>query len=504
MDVRCDRCQTEYELDDAIVTEAGAAVQCTTCGHTFFVRPGGATATGPALSRADEFSVPETPEWTLRTEDEKVHRFRDFNTLQRWIVERKVTRADRVSRSSGTWQALGDIADLAPFFAVVEEADRARIAASNPVPPAARDSPARSEPVPSVAALPMPGVTAPSLAGVSVAGVGAASRSSRLPEDGPTEPNRRLPPVPAAALGVRTTARLETSVRAREREARAAASAPPAGDPAEMDYLPATHRGRNGMVLVLVLGATGVGGYWLWSHRYPAVSTAPQAEVSRPATEPAATAPPAVAVAPPARPSPLPAEPVPTSPSADAVVPVVPDAGGLAIAPALEGAAPGRATAAPEDEADGRGKVRQERSGAARGAETPKPAAAQSAAGTYERWVAEGDRALARRGVAKAEKFYAQALALRPDGVAALTGSAYVLLDRQRHFKAIETFRRAIAIEPNYGPALFGIAESYRARGDAPQALLAYRQYLAMSPSGTEAPAARRQIKDLSSDDDAP
>lgn len=116
----------------------------------------------------------------------------------------------------------------------------------------------------------------------------------------------------------------------------------------------------------------------------------------------------------------------------------------------------------------------------------------------------EGDRALARGGVGKAEKLYAQALALRPDGVSALTGSGYVLLGRQRHFKAIEVFRRAIAIQPTYGPALFGIAESYRARGDAAQALVAYRQYLALAPAGAEASAARRQIKDLSSDDDSP
>ena len=37
MDVRCDRCQTEYELDDDSVAERGASVQCTTCGHTFVV-----------------------------------------------------------------------------------------------------------------------------------------------------------------------------------------------------------------------------------------------------------------------------------------------------------------------------------------------------------------------------------------------------------------------------------------------------------------------------------
>jgi len=37
MDVRCDRCQTEYELDDDSVAERGASVQCTSCGHTFVV-----------------------------------------------------------------------------------------------------------------------------------------------------------------------------------------------------------------------------------------------------------------------------------------------------------------------------------------------------------------------------------------------------------------------------------------------------------------------------------
>ena len=116
---------------------------------------------------------------------------------------------------------------------------------------------------------------------------------------------------------------------------------------------------------------------------------------------------------------------------------------------------------------------------------------------SYDRLVVAADRSLERGKSAKADKLYAQALAARPDGVEALTGSAYVLLDRQRHFKAIETFRRALAIQPGFGPALFGIAESYRARGDSAQALGAYRQYLAIAPSGTDAPAARRQIKDL-------
>ncbi|MBC8133255.1 MAG: zinc-ribbon domain-containing protein, partial [Deltaproteobacteria bacterium] len=130
MDVRCDRCETEYELDDAIVTDAGASVQCTTCGHTFIVtrRPSsplhhmGLTPPGGISSPAG----PDVPEWTLSTDDGKVHRFRDLNTLQKWIVERKVGRTERISRGGGPWLALEDVVELTPFFKVVDEADRAR------------------------------------------------------------------------------------------------------------------------------------------------------------------------------------------------------------------------------------------------------------------------------------------------------------------------------------------------------------------------------------------
>ncbi len=38
MDVRCERCKTLYELDEARVSEAGTTVRCTTCGHVFRVR----------------------------------------------------------------------------------------------------------------------------------------------------------------------------------------------------------------------------------------------------------------------------------------------------------------------------------------------------------------------------------------------------------------------------------------------------------------------------------
>ena len=130
MDVRCDRCETEYELDDDSVTEGGASVQCTTCGHTFVVGPDGVTIAQivptPPGGLAD--LGPQAADWLLATEDGQTHRFRDLTTLQKWVVERKATREDRVSQRGGPWLPLSEVDELAPFFAVVDQADRARSA----------------------------------------------------------------------------------------------------------------------------------------------------------------------------------------------------------------------------------------------------------------------------------------------------------------------------------------------------------------------------------------
>ena len=126
MDVRCDRCQTEYELEDASVAEGGASVQCTSCGHTFVVTRGKSVpaATPPPVPADAGAGV-----WMLTTEEGKTHRFRDPTTLQKWIVERRVGRTDRVCPPGGSWRRLGDMDELRPFFEVVDQADRAAAAA---------------------------------------------------------------------------------------------------------------------------------------------------------------------------------------------------------------------------------------------------------------------------------------------------------------------------------------------------------------------------------------
>ncbi len=128
MDVRCERCKTEYEFDESRVSEAGVAVQCTTCGHVFKVKKKEVLITLP-LDPSDMEAGPSMDsngarEWHVRQAGGNELRFRELTTLQRWIVERKVARDDEISLNGQRWKRLGNIAELASFFQVVEEAQR--------------------------------------------------------------------------------------------------------------------------------------------------------------------------------------------------------------------------------------------------------------------------------------------------------------------------------------------------------------------------------------------
>ena len=443
MDVRCDRCQTEYELDDASVVESGASVQCTTCGHTFVVgrtSSAGRSAAPPPVPQPDRPVTP-TPSWMLTTEEGKTHRFRDSQTLQKWVVERRVTRADRVCPPGGAWRRLGDVDELRPFFDVVAQADRAAAAARG-----AR--PTRPE-TPRASASSRPYV------------------SADLDDDDVLGGRTRRPVLSGAFNDNLST-----------------------DDDLAMAGIGARHMGRKvliGVVVVFVglaayLGFRGTAGLHLpgigpasppsAAPPPPPVATAPAPAPASPAPAPAAT-PPAPASPPPA---PVAAVPVPAAP--------VHAAPAAAAAPAAK---------APAEEPAG-----------------SRPAAHELASGgdahprSYEHLIAEADRAIENGQTAKAQKLYDEALKLQPNGVAAVTGSAYVLLDKQKPLAAIDTFKRALAGAPTFAPALFGLAEAYRLEGEPAPAIAAYKRYLEASPGGSDAPAARRQIRELESQAPAP
>jgi predicted Zn finger-like uncharacterized protein len=141
MDVRCEKCLTEYELDEARLKPGGVTVKCTNCGHMFKIRkrsttnagagvPGrAASPSGPQQPRAMTANDPMAPapdggdrEWRIRLETGETRSCRELATLQQWIVAGVVTRESLISRTGKTWKRLGDISELGSYFAIADEA----------------------------------------------------------------------------------------------------------------------------------------------------------------------------------------------------------------------------------------------------------------------------------------------------------------------------------------------------------------------------------------------
>jgi predicted Zn finger-like uncharacterized protein len=424
MDVRCDRCQTEYELDDESVADAGASVQCTTCGHTFVVSRTGATIVTSVVSDvpAPDYTMPAPPDWILSTHEGQTHRFREPTTLQKWIVERRVTREDRVSHRGGPWRRLGDVDELRPFFSVVDQADRAQ---SADMERALRSTqPAGSRRSPNPAHVPEP------VEGDGEDGIEKTARNARrdvLADEAAFDPDEAL-----AAAGI----------AGRRRKAKIAGGA--------------------------AIGLLAGGAFFFLFKDPHALRLAGKNEApGAPSTAFSATSAP--------------------KPSASAPVAAPP-----AVAPVAPAAPPVATARMPASPAAPQPPVEAAQGEPAKGAhpEPPKPR-------TYEHLVAEADRALENGATSKAQKLYDEALKLQPEGVAAITGSAYLLLDRNRTLAAIGLFKRALISAPSFPPALFGLGEAYRAHGDNAAAIEAYKRYLAAAPGGADAPAARRQVKEL-------
>src|SRR6188768_2832586 len=103
MDVTCERCGTEYEFDETLVSDRGTTVKCTNCGHLFKVfRPG----SEPSVAEAP--AAPAARAWTLETRGGATQQINSLKELQRLITAGEVTSEDRISRSGEGWKRLGD------------------------------------------------------------------------------------------------------------------------------------------------------------------------------------------------------------------------------------------------------------------------------------------------------------------------------------------------------------------------------------------------------------
>jgi hypothetical protein len=266
--------------------------------------------------------------------------------------------------------------------------------------------------------------------------------------------------------------------------------------PLEFDTAVVRLKRGGGFTVVLALAVVGLGGYlavtrssrvsgWLASLTQQGAEVPAGGSVAAPKAEAPARAIPSA----PAMPLAPATAPAATAPAASPVV---------AAPPNTSPPAPSAATAAPDREAVVAGaavsaKGDEAASVVARRA-PPEGQTVKTDEKSYDRIIAEADRLLENGRTDHAQKLYERALRIRPDAVEGIVGLGYVMLDRGRVPLAIAHFKRALASGPN-ASALFGIAEAYRSGGQIAQALEHYQRYVAESPSGPDAPAARRQAQ---------
>ena len=206
MDVRCSRCGTEYEFDDALISERGTTVKCTNCGFQFKIFPGEGKGLAPER-------------WVVRTASGRELVYTSLRELQRGIADKKVGANDLLSRGKQSPRPLGSIAELEPFFQVQPPArkpgdlERAQRTLHGVAPPANSLSGGlpKGPPAPSPAAAPTPvspvslGAAAPRP--VSVAVFEPVPNTELMPRPAPAPI-----PVPARAAAPRAAAAPEASL----------------------------------------------------------------------------------------------------------------------------------------------------------------------------------------------------------------------------------------------------------------------------------------------------
>ncbi len=184
MDVRCSRCATEYEFDDALISERGTTVKCTNCGFQFKIFPPKAAAVAPER-------------WVVRTAEGRELVYTSLRELQRGISDRQVGPNDLLSRGTTAARPLGSIPELEPFFAATSSRPmhRAPRTLHGVAPPAGMLAGGSGERVPDTARSPDETPTGGMFSGVPRV-VAPPAPSAALPV---APPVRRIEPGPLSA-----------------------------------------------------------------------------------------------------------------------------------------------------------------------------------------------------------------------------------------------------------------------------------------------------------------
>ncbi len=112
MDIECPKCSTEYSLDPNKIAGDVVSLKCSECGNSFYHE-------FQATEKKTTMDELLQKDWMIRHNDTGKHSyFKDLVTLREWVIERKVSKNDEISKTGQKWKLLGNISELTPFFEV--------------------------------------------------------------------------------------------------------------------------------------------------------------------------------------------------------------------------------------------------------------------------------------------------------------------------------------------------------------------------------------------------
>src|SRR6185503_7968465 len=117
---------------------------------------------------------------------------------------------------------------------------------------------------------------------------------------------------------------------------------------------------------------------------------------------------------------------------------------------------------------------------------------------SLEGWLKLASAQLQTRRYDAAERSFKAALELHPGSCEALNGLGNVAFYRRRLQDALNYFNRALALDTNYAPAVLNVAVlAHQSLNNRQQALLGYRNYMALAPGAANIAAVKATATQL-------
>lgn len=490
IDVRCPQCATIFELDERQMRGGAATLQCSVCEHLFRIE--------------SSQRIPEQENhrrWMVRTRQRgDILYFTGFDTLHRWIIERRVSLQDEISRTGSRWTKLEQVGEFAPIFQVVESISMLTGGQSPPAEAPPSRAPQLNTPTPApkqhtVQQFAQPRQPLPKPQQAMQAPQAPRPQPPQPQPQPPQQPQRAphhaTPVPPSPRQGTPAPSPRQTPL------AQPQLAAPPAAsdeaswsldqlvpatqlqgerfgadeDDVEVEVQAPKRRAPLMIMSLLLLVGLGVGAFMAKDQLMALL--APPAPTSTPATAISET-------------------PVKPKPPAEASAP---DAAQAALMQAYDVAAGAMLEAhllkVTSSEQEAQLKLALAISHAQE--EAAKEASPPDAADLIKK----GDRAFSRDKYDQARGFYHQALELESRNTNAITGLGWSLFMMGKTDAAIAQFQRAIHVNEGHEDAYIGLGKAERSRGRLKQALDAYEDYLRRFPSGKKASIAKYQRDQL-------